>query len=70
MISPNPRGAFEDPTNLLHHFKQFLWTLFPVPPRPSVSEYYIGKDLATRTHLYLRCDRVRLSVESPYDGPF
>ncbi|BHF70957.1 hypothetical protein SprV_0401401000 [Sparganum proliferum] len=38
MISPTPRVAVEDSTNLLHRLRQFLRTLSPVPPRPSVSE--------------------------------
>ncbi|BHF67819.1 hypothetical protein SprV_0301084800 [Sparganum proliferum] len=59
MISPTPRVAVEDPTNLLHRLRQFLRTLSPVPPRPSVSESYLEKDLATCSHVYLRCDRVR-----------
>nr|VZI45360.1 unnamed protein product [Spirometra erinaceieuropaei] len=70
MISPTPRVAVEDPTNLLHRLRQFLRTLSPVPPRPSVSESYLEKDLATCSHVYLRCDRVRRPLESPYDGPF
>nr|VZI10058.1 unnamed protein product [Spirometra erinaceieuropaei] len=70
MISPTPRVAVEDPTTLLHRLRQFLRTLSPVPPRPSVSESYLGKDLATYTHVYLRCDRVRRPLEPPYDGPF
>ncbi|BHF73227.1 hypothetical protein SprV_0401630500 [Sparganum proliferum] len=70
MISPTPRVAVEDPTNLLHRLRQFLRTLSPVPPRPSVSESYLEKDLATCSHVYLRCDRVRRPLEPPYDGPF
>ncbi|BHF78125.1 hypothetical protein SprV_0602123500 [Sparganum proliferum] len=70
MISPIPRVAVEDPTNLLHRLRQFLRTLSPVPPRPSVSESYLEKDLATCSHVYLRCDRVRRPLEPPYDGPF
>nr|VZI28875.1 unnamed protein product [Spirometra erinaceieuropaei] len=70
MISPTSRVAVEDPTNLLHRLRQFLRTLSPVPPRPSVSESYLEKDLATCSHVYLRCDRVRRPLEPPYDGPF
>ncbi|BHF72618.1 hypothetical protein SprV_0401568600 [Sparganum proliferum] len=70
MISPTPRVAVEDPTNLLHRLRQFLRTLSPVPPRPSVSESYLEKDLATCSHVYRRCDRVRRPLEPPYDGPF
>nr|VZI08247.1 unnamed protein product [Spirometra erinaceieuropaei] len=47
MISPNPQGAVEDPTNLLHRLRQFMRTLSPVPPRSSASPSYLEKDLAT-----------------------
>ncbi|BHF82983.1 hypothetical protein SprV_0802612400 [Sparganum proliferum] len=70
MISPTPRVAVEDPNNLLHRLRQFLQTHSPVQPRPSVSESYLEKDLATCSHVYLRCDRVRRPLEPPYDGPF
>ncbi|VDL99324.1 unnamed protein product [Schistocephalus solidus] len=38
--------------------------------RPSVSESYIEKDLATCAHAYLQCDRVHRPLGPPYDGPF
>ncbi|BHF59836.1 hypothetical protein SprV_0100279700 [Sparganum proliferum] len=47
-----------------------MQTLSPVPPRPSVSKSYLEKDLATCSHVYLRCDRVRRPLEPPYDDPF
>nr|VZI14111.1 unnamed protein product [Spirometra erinaceieuropaei] len=70
MISPTPQGAVEHPTNLLHRLRQFMRTLSPVPPRSSASPSYLEKDLATRSHVYLRCDRVHRPLEPPYDGPF
>nr|VZI29147.1 unnamed protein product [Spirometra erinaceieuropaei] len=70
MISPTPQGAVEDPTNLLHRLRQFMRTLSPVPPRSPASPSYLGKDLATCSHVYLRCDRVRRPLEPPYNGPF
>nr|VZI26689.1 unnamed protein product [Spirometra erinaceieuropaei] len=70
MISPTPQGAVEDPTNLLHRLRQFMRTLSPVPPRYSASPSYLEKDLATCSHVYYRCDRVRRPLEPPYDGPF
>ncbi|BHF73292.1 hypothetical protein SprV_0401637300 [Sparganum proliferum] len=70
MISPTPQSAVEDPTNLLHRLRQFMRTLSPVPPRSSASPSYLEKDLATCSHVYLRCDRVRRPLEPPYDGPF
>nr|VZI46645.1 unnamed protein product [Spirometra erinaceieuropaei] len=69
-ISPTPRGAVEDPTNLLHRLHQFMQTLSPVPPRSSASPSYLEKDLATCSHVYLRCDRVRRPLEPPMTAHF
>nr|VZI27979.1 unnamed protein product [Spirometra erinaceieuropaei] len=41
MISPSSRDAAEDPTYLLLRLRQLMWTLSPVPPRPSVFESYL-----------------------------
>ncbi|BHF78346.1 hypothetical protein SprV_0602145900 [Sparganum proliferum] len=70
MISPTPRVAVEDPTNLLHRLRQFMRTLSSVLPRTSVSEHYFEKDLVTGSHVHLRCDRVSRPLEPLYDGPF
>nr|VZI41466.1 unnamed protein product [Spirometra erinaceieuropaei] len=69
MISPTPQGAVEDPTNLLHRLRQFMRTHSSVPLRFSASPSYLEKELATCSHVYLRCDRVRRPLEPPYDGP-
>ncbi|BHF82126.1 hypothetical protein SprV_0802526300 [Sparganum proliferum] len=45
-------------------------TLSPVPLRSSTSPSHLEKDLATCSHVYLRCDPVRRPLEPPYDGPF
>nr|VZI16984.1 unnamed protein product [Spirometra erinaceieuropaei] len=70
MISPTPRGAVEDPTNLLHRLRQFMRTLSLVPPRSFASPSYLKKELAMCSHVYLRYDRVHRPLELPYDGPF
>nr|VZI10832.1 unnamed protein product [Spirometra erinaceieuropaei] len=70
MISPTPRGAVEDPTNLLHLLRQSLRTVSPVLPRSSASPSYLEKDLAMCSHVHLRCDQFRRPLEPPFDGPF
>ncbi|BHF63958.1 hypothetical protein SprV_0200695400 [Sparganum proliferum] len=52
MIWPNPRGAVEDPTNLLHRLRQLMRSLSPVQPKSSASPSYLEKDLATSCHVY------------------
>ncbi|BHF83927.1 hypothetical protein SprV_0902707600 [Sparganum proliferum] len=41
-----------------------------VPPRTPMTESYFEKDLDKCTHVFVRCDRVRQPLESPYEGPF
>nr|VZI36181.1 unnamed protein product [Spirometra erinaceieuropaei] len=70
MISPTPRTAAEDPTNILHRQRQFMRTHTRILPRPYASESKLIKDLATCLHLHLRQDRVRRLLEPPYDSSF
>nr|VZI04379.1 unnamed protein product [Spirometra erinaceieuropaei] len=64
------RLPVEDSTNLEHHLRQFMRTLPPVLPSSSASPSYLAKDLATCSHVHVRCDRVHRPLELPYDGPF
>nr|VZI39302.1 unnamed protein product [Spirometra erinaceieuropaei] len=70
MITPICHGADENPDNLLHRLREFMRSLSPVPPRTPVTESYVEKDLDKCTHVFIRCDRVRQPLESPYKGPF
>nr|VZI38648.1 unnamed protein product [Spirometra erinaceieuropaei] len=70
MITPTSRGADETPGNLVQRLRQFMRSLSPVPPRTPMTESYVEKDLDSCTHVFVRCDRVRQPLESPYEGPF
>ncbi|BHF84524.1 hypothetical protein SprV_0902767500 [Sparganum proliferum] len=70
MVTPTSRGAEETPENFVHRLRQFMRSLSPVPPRAPSTEPYVEKGLANCTHVFVRCDRVRKPVESPYEGPF
>nr|VZI46589.1 unnamed protein product [Spirometra erinaceieuropaei] len=70
MITPTSRGADETPDNLVHRLRQFMRSLSPVPPRAPMTESYVEKELDKCTHVFVRCDRVRQPLESPYEGPF
>nr|VZI14317.1 unnamed protein product [Spirometra erinaceieuropaei] len=70
MISPNPTVVFEEPNSLLNPLRQFMRTLSPVPPKPSVSESYLEKDLAMCSNVYIRSDRVCRLLGPPYDVLF
>ncbi|BHF85886.1 hypothetical protein SprV_1002906000 [Sparganum proliferum] len=70
MITATSRGADQTPDNLVHRLRQFMRSLSPVPPRTPMTESYFEKDLDKCTHVFVRCDRVRQPLESPYEGPF
>ncbi|BHF73867.1 hypothetical protein SprV_0401695100 [Sparganum proliferum] len=70
MVTPTSRGADETSANLVHRLRQFLRSPSPVPPLTTVTESYVEEDLDNCTHVFVRCDRVRQPLESPYEGPF
>ncbi|BHF74823.1 hypothetical protein SprV_0501791100 [Sparganum proliferum] len=70
MVTPNSHGADETPDKFVHRLRQFMRSLSPVPPRTPTTESYVEKDLDNCTHAFVRYDRVRQPLESPYEGPF
>nr|VZH99973.1 unnamed protein product [Spirometra erinaceieuropaei] len=70
MVTPTFRGTDETLNNFVHRLRQFLGSLSPVPPRTPMTEFYVEKDLDNCTHVFVRCDRVRQPLESPYEGKF
>ncbi|GBM00450.1 Transposon Ty3-I Gag-Pol polyprotein [Araneus ventricosus] len=44
--------------------------LKPLDTRRRPQKNFVHKDLHTCTHVFIRIDRVRKSLEPPYDGPF
>ncbi|BHF73437.1 hypothetical protein SprV_0401651800 [Sparganum proliferum] len=69
MITATSRGADETPDNLVHRLRQFMRSLSPVPPRTPMTESCVQKLFDYCTIVFVRCDRVRQSLESPYEGP-
>nr|VZI00634.1 unnamed protein product [Spirometra erinaceieuropaei] len=70
MVTPTSRGAEETSENFVHRARPFMRSLSPVPHRAPLTEPYVEKGLANCTHVFVRCDRVRKPLESPYEGPF
>nr|VZI16993.1 unnamed protein product [Spirometra erinaceieuropaei] len=70
MITPSSRMADETTDNLAHRLRQFLRSLSPVPPRTPITESYVEKDLGNCAHAFVRCNRVRYPLDSPYEGLF
>ncbi|BHF73394.1 hypothetical protein SprV_0401647500 [Sparganum proliferum] len=69
MVTPTSRRANETPDNFVHRLRQFMRSLSPVPPRTPMTESCVQKLLDNCTIVFVRCDRVRQPLESPYEGP-
>ena len=68
LIRTNMDAASPDDT--VTRMRQFLQSQQPAPPRPSGGTCFIPPGLSSCTHVFLRCDRVRRPLESPYTGPY
>ena len=62
--------AIGDIDDILHRIRQFARVLKPRPSRLPSRPTHVDAELQTCTHVFLRCDRVRRSLQPPYDGPF
>ena len=57
--------------NLLQRLRKKMNELQAIPTRPqSSTTSYMDPKLKNCTHVFLRCDKVKRSLQPPYDGPF
>lgn len=60
-----------DPASFLDRLRLFVQTLQPTASRSCVSRpFHVPAELDTCTHVFLRHDGTRRSLQAPYDGPF
>ena len=59
-----------DPADFVTQLKETFRDLQAVPPREQQRKVFIHPDLASSTHVFVRHDAVRKSLQPPYDGPF
>jgi cleavage and polyadenylation specificity factor subunit 1 len=58
-------------SDLVENFRNVISKLHPVPvSRHSKSRIFIHQDLATFTHVMIRTDLIRTSLQPPYTGPY
>lgn len=73
-------GSFFTPANLppdtpayVQRLQQTMAKLQAQPPKHHLATdrpFYVPRDLAVATHVFVRHDAVRRSLQPPYDGPF
>jgi transposase InsO family protein len=67
----SPTAVPENPDTLIVQLNENLATIRPVPAsRHSARKTFIYKDLKDATHLFLRTDSLRSSLQPPFTGPY
>lgn len=71
IVTPPPSNSIEDVTNLVVQLRNHFARLRPIPAsRHSQRSTFVFKELASSSHVFLRNDSVRTSLQPPYTGPF
>ena len=61
-------SAVPDPVCYVTKLKTAMQQLKAIPPRQHSNKEFVSKDLMTCTHVFVRRDAVRKSLQRPYDG--
>lgn len=59
-----------DLADVSSRIRRFAPSLRPTAPRFTQKEECVYPRLLSSSHVFMRCDRVRRPMHSPYDGPF
>ena len=69
-LSPSVLKSTDDPSNFVTSLRTVMNSLQAIPPRSQERKSYINSALSTCTHVFIRYDGVRSSLQRPYDGPY
>lgn len=59
-----------DPTSYANKLKQYFRQITPKPTRSAHTKVHVPKALLNSEYVFVRVDRVKTSLQSPYEGPF
>ncbi|KAG8179906.1 hypothetical protein JTE90_006269 [Oedothorax gibbosus] len=66
-----PASSPADPTTFVGKLREAMQQLTPAPTLPHRDQtVFVSKDLETCSHIFLRTDSLRRSLQPPYEGPF
>ena len=69
-VAPTGPPHDMDPTNYVDRLRKFMHDMRPISTRSQRKSSYVHPDLNTASHVFIRDDTVRKSLQPPYQGPF
>ena len=59
-----------DINDFAKQLQQYMSQLRPTEPRTSQARSFVSQELSSCTHVFLRVDTIRKSLQAPYEGPY
>ena len=59
-----------DPESFVTSLRSAMQSVKAIPPRPNSRPSHVPNALFSITHVFVRHDAVRVSLQNPFDGPF
>lgn len=59
-----------DPANFVDQLRQNIQKLKPIPTRSATKAIYVPNSLDNCEYVFVRVDRVKTGLQSPYEGPY
>nr|XP_054761215.1 uncharacterized protein LOC129267593 [Lytechinus pictus] len=70
LLAPTTPDSFSNPGDYVHRLRNYMIDINPARTRSQTTTSHVPPDLQDCSHVFIRCDAVRPSLQPQYDGPY
>nr|XP_054767000.1 uncharacterized protein LOC129274180 [Lytechinus pictus] len=70
LVAPTTTDSFSNPGDYVHRLRNYMIDINPARTRSQTTTSHVPPDLQDCSHVFIRCDAVRPSLQPQYDGPY